>query len=231
MSALEALTRRQFSAIVFLAAVIVVGICFFFTDDDVECKSNPDICPCSAIIQKDKRIGVKYVPHSKYPVTGEVEFVAGQKGLLTSEIADKYVECLQEIRKPIKLVNYARLQTSPIGQVAHQWSRQKGFKIFLRQKNKNEVKDINNLQIGPISGLKWDIMNEWCAEMEQCVVCSEQESNQETVAVEVRLRSRAPLERELWSSGWPKTGTRKPWEDIDGKGDRYLRSCVPRTSQ
>ena len=224
--------RAGLAGLASLAAVGLVGSCGNPTEDDPTlCQADLIVCPCIKLLQGRDIAGLQFKAD---PSTGKVIEVnmgvaRGVSGYPSPELAEKFVDCLKAIRPSIEIINYARLNTSPLGQVAHQWNRQSGLKITLRPKNDDENAIINNLQIGPTPGVKWRIIEEWCSDdnMGMCVECSDPNPDRDAVAVEIRLRSNAPVERERWSVGWPKSGNRRPWELIDSEGVRYLYSCNP----
>ena len=218
----------RLSMIVF--ACLLVSSCADLKDDKTLCEDDPVVCPCLKLIQSDRDIDFSL----EVGDTGTLSKVTfnqtrDRSGDPTPELADKFVECLVSARKQIEVINYARIDTAPLGQIANVWRRQTGFKINLRPRGDDEIPIINNLQIGPTSGIKWDIVERWCSDgvMGKCVECSELSPNRDTVAVEVRLREGAPLEQEFWSGGWSTEGELEPWQLLDEDGGRYLYSCRP----
>ena len=209
---------------------LLVSSCASLEDDDTLCKDDPAVCPCLKLLQSNKQIDFT----AEVGANGEISKITFNQSKdrsndPTPELADKFVECLVKVRKPIEVINFARIDTAPVGQIANIWSRQTGFKINLRTRNDKETPVINNLQIGPTSGAKWDIVERWCGQdaMGMCVECSELSPDQDTVAVEVRLRKGAPLQREFWTKGWSTEGEREPWQLLDEDGSRYLYACRP----
>ena len=227
------LRRRLFVAPLPLAIVsicLLVSSCASLEDDDTLCKDDPAVCPCLKLLQSNKQIDFT----AEVGANGEISKITFNQSKDRSndpppELADKLVECLVKVRKPIEVINFARIDTAPLGQIANIWSRQTGFKINLRTRNDKETPVINNLQIGPTSGVKWDIVERWCGQdaMGMCVECGELSPDQDTVAVEVRLRKGAPLQREFWTKGWSTEGEREPWQLLDEDGSRYLYACRP----
>lgn len=215
--------------ILFIFAGVVGLYYLLFRDETDLCAADPVVCPCLKILPSDKSLDIKFKT-SKKGQLNEVEF-SGSKNRdddPSPELAEKFVQCLERVRPDVAVTNFSRLDTAPLGQVAHQWQRATGMKITLRPRDETERAILNNLQIGPISGLRWRIMGRWCADpMAACVQCSEPTPDQDTVAVEVRLREGAPVERRFWSGNWPREGEQEAWELVDAEGRRYLYECVP----
>ncbi|MDE2813640.1 MAG: hypothetical protein OXM01_11475 [Gemmatimonadota bacterium] len=227
-------TKWWYSALRPLAAMAMLGLLAscggVLEDDDTLCKGDREVCPCLKLLQSNKKIDFE----SEFGASGKLsKIVFEQSNERTNDptpaLADAFVECLVKVRKPIEVINYARIDTAPLGQIANVWKRQTGFKVHLRPQNEREKQILNNLQIGPSSGVKWDIVERWCRPnvMGKCVECSELNPDEDTVAVEVRLLEGAPVTREMWSDGWPIEGEREPWQLIDDKGVRYLYACRP----
>lgn len=238
--------KRSTIGLGFLAVVAVAGFAYYlvFIDDTSLCEADPQVCPCLRIIPENKNFGITYETDDNGRVS-KVNF-GGEKardGDPSGALVETYVSCLKELRQDIELVNYTRIDTSPVGQVANQWTRQPGIRLNLRPADAEEAQVLNNLQIGPISGLKWQVVEQWCSQgmMGRCVSCSPSAPDRETVAVEVRLRSAAPLRRDFWSDGWPKNvavqdpedparmkplNQYKDWELVDETGKRYLYACA-----
>ncbi|WP_220750615.1 MULTISPECIES: hypothetical protein [Jannaschia] len=197
-------------------------------DVDVSlCEADPTVCPCMRILPEDRQLGIKFsVDNGKLT---ELEFGGSraQGEAPSADLAEKFVQCIERVRKDAVVKNFSKLNTSPIGQIANQWLRNNGPQITLRPQNEEEIPIINNLQIGPTSGVRWKILEEWCSgEMSDCVECSDTLAGEQTVAVEVRLRENAPVFREFWSDDWPIVDPkRKAWELVDNEGKRYLYAC------
>lgn len=194
------------------------------------CKADPQVCPCLKLLPDDREFGIKLETNNSGKLSS-VDF-GGSSGTgepVSADLAEKFVQCLERTREGIEVINFSRINTSPLGQLANQWNRGGGLKINLRPLSADEQETINNLQIGPESGIRWKIMENWCASaMRDCVECSSLSQGANAVAVEVRLKESAPLRKEFWSDGWPVgQDNRKKWELVDAKGNRYLYACRP----
>ena len=223
--------NMQKVGLVVVAATLVGFIYWLLLPDDSSlCEADPEVCPCLKLIPEDKTVGLKFNINDSGKLTG-VDFGGskGTSGSVTTEIAEKFVQCIERVRDGVEILNYSRLDTSPLGQVANQWSRAGGMKVTLRPREPSETGVLNNLQIGPTSGLRWQIIDSWCTSaMADCVECSDTVEGEDTVAVEIRLKNEAPVKKEFWSGDWPvNTPTRPDWELVVDQGNRYLYSCRP----
>lgn len=213
-----------------LAITTLVLFFCFFDEEDAICEADPDICPCLKLLPSDDKFGISYEIGRSPQLLSKVVF-SGDKNIssgLSPELAEKFVDCVVKLRDTVEFINYAHIVTSPIGQVADEWLGETGLKISLRPRDEREIAILNNLQIGPISGLKWHILEKWCSRevMGRCVTCSSLESGADAIAVEVKLRDNAPVSRDYWSDNWLTDRPRMPWDDIDENGIRYLYSCA-----
>ena len=220
------------------AAFIVValgGLCAtvifcFFDEDKFLCETDPAICPCLELLPSNKDFGVSYGINSSSSKLVDVKFSARKENSadLSEEIADTFVQCIKEVRDGVEIINFARIGTSPIGQVADEWLGETGLQIELRWRDNEKAKIINNLEIGPRSGQKWQILEEWCSDenMGRCVECSDLDSGAEAVAVKVKLREESEFRRVFWSDNWATDREHQLWDDIDEDGKRYLYECA-----
>ena len=223
-------TNRTLVLVLAIAASALIAY-WVLRDDDSLCKADPLVCPCMKLLQDDKSLSFTFETDPK--TGGLTKFIFGgsktRTGDPSPELADKFVDCLANARKPIEILNYARIPSAPLGQIAHHWARQNGLEITLRPRDDDEKHVVNNLQIGPLSGVKWQVLKRWCSDQKiaPCVECGNMSPDKDTVAVEIRLRESAEFHAERLSDGWPTTGDRRPWEYIDSKGVRYVYACGP----
>lgn len=203
---------------------------FFFQDDTDLCEADPVVCPCLRILQTNRTLGIT-LETGEDGLLRRVEFggTVTREEDPSPELARVFVECIESVRPSVEFINFSRINTSPLGLVAHQWERATGMKITLRPRDEMQIEVLNNLQIGPDSGLRWHIMEDWCSgPMSACVECSDPNPDPDTVAVEVRLRDGAPVERHFWSDDWQTNVEQRPaWELVDAEGRRYLYECSP----
>ena len=223
-----------YSALRPLAAMAMLGLLAscggVLKDDDTLCRGDREVCPCLLLLQSNKKVDFEL----EFGAAGKLSKVVFEQSKNRAndpspELADAFVDCLVKVRRRVEVVNYARIDTAPLGQIANVWKRQTGFKVHLRPQDEREKQILNNLQIGPISGVKWNIMERWCSPniMGNCVECSELNPDEDTVAVEVRLLEGAPVIREIWGEEWAVGGEREPWQLVDDSGVRYLYACRP----
>ncbi|TNF18720.1 MAG: hypothetical protein EP318_17255 [Rhodobacteraceae bacterium] len=217
-----------------IAALLILGALALydklFGDVTDLCKADPEVCPCLRLLPADKRVGLKF----DLDESGKLRSVdlGGSKTRdddPSPELAEAFVQCIERLRSNVEIRNFSRLNTSPLGQVAHQWTSAGGLQINLRPDSPDQIPLLNNLQIGPDAGLRWQILEAWCTgPMASCVDCGTAPADEDTVAVEIRLRSEGPLVREFWNDGWPPGGDHnQDWELVDDKGNRYLYACRP----
>lgn len=205
------------------AAICLAGYVFwlFFRDDVTLCQADPEVCPCLALIPDFRAFGISFET-DKSGKLRKVTFGGDQqrKRDPSQELAEQFVQCLQGMRNDIEILNYSRLSASPLGQIANIWNRSGGMSIKLRPPD-SEI--IQNIQIGPDSGLRWDIMKDFCAAANACVACEPTDPGGDEVSVLVSLKPNPPARREKVGTGF--VNPRNPWELVDENGDRYHYIC------
>jgi hypothetical protein len=149
--------------------------------------------------------------------------------------ANAYLACrrLQAQRdapaEPSKSPDYTAIQESSLGQLENHWRTETdGFRIHLRPALENNV--LENMAVGPASGLKQDVMISWCQDNVACVACrfDPPSGNSRSVSVELR-QARPTMERRPMSLPGPAMAASPPvrYEDIEA-GQRYLWRCPKR---
>jgi hypothetical protein len=89
---------------------------------------------------------------------------------------------------------------------------------------------LNNIRIGPATGLREDVVRDWCSQegAGACVSCEPDQPTGDTVEVLVRLRDNAQLEKRQIDGVWPvpQLGVQsEPWQILNAKGDRFYYEC------
>lgn len=149
----------------------------------------------------------------------------------TPELLEKFTDCLRAAAEArgtsIVIVNGVDIpKPLPIGQVADQWSDDKGgFYVDLRPSDQESVQ---NLRIGPAAAPKPVVIAAWCQENADCVSCDSRNVSNDRGTVVVALKDKAPMKKVLMSEGWPvpnAKATPRPWQLVDSDGRRYFYEC------
>ena len=215
--------RTRASTTITIAFISLAAFTYwlFFRDETTLCAADPEVCPCLALIPDYRTFGITYETDE----TGKVSKIAfggdqQRKNDPSPELAEQFVQCVQDKRGSIEVLNYSRLGASPLGQIANVWKRSGGMSIELRPPD-SEI--IQNLQIGPVSGLRWDIVGEFCATASSCVTCDPAIPSSDAVSVLISLKPDSPTRKEKVGTGF--SNPHKPWELMDEAGDRYFYLC------
>jgi hypothetical protein len=183
---------------------------------------------CLEVLPQNKRVGLK-MEYRDRQVTIDLSGQRGDKEGATPEQIEGFVKCIEITTKAsVRIVNGVRLPLEPVGQVANRWRREPGVKLRLMPGSNNEA--LNNIRIGPATGLKEDIIREWCTQENAgaCVICEPHNPTADTVEVLVWLRDNAPLEKRQLDGVWPapQPGTQsEPWQSVNAKGERFYYEC------
>lgn len=207
---------------------------------------DPRIAHCYRLLPETRAGGVSV----KFDKEGIAEIVLGGEWEggkdPKSEQLKAFQVCVNEaLNMPVRIRDGATIDLEPLGQVADRWKSESGLKLTLMPGPKEEV--LQNLRIGPLVGLKPDMISEWCggAVAGTCVSCEPDTPTMDTPAVIIRLRSEAPAIRAQMPGNWPpvvidpETGKLKlkadgqpvtpfkPWQLVDAEGRRFFYECRP----
>jgi hypothetical protein len=179
------------------------------------------------VLPQDKRVGMKFESRSD----GTTVDLSGQRGVQTGatpEQIEAFVKCLEATMKTkVTIENGVRLPLEPVGQVANRWSRESGLKLRLMPGRNDGA--LNNIRIGPATGLKEDVVRAWCSQQAGASVsCEPSQPTTDTVEVLVRLRENPPLEKRQLDGVWPVPGPgvhSEPWQIGNAKGERFYYEC------
>jgi hypothetical protein len=175
------------------------------------------------------RVGIKIERLSDGRANVDLSGQRGVEGGATPKQIEEYVKCIEAVTKAkVRVENGVRLPLEPVGQVANRWRREPGLKLRLMPGSNDEV--LNNLRIGPATGLKEDIVRAWCGQEEAgaCVTCEPDQPTADTVEVVVWLRDNAPVEKRQLDGVWlvPLSGAQsEPWQIVNAKGERFYYEC------
>lgn len=184
---------------------------------------------CLEVLPQDKRVGIKIEKSSG----GELKIdLAGQRVVQTGatpEQIEAFVKCIEAtIQAKVKIENGVRLPLEPMGQVANRWRREPGLQLRLMPGRYDEI--LNNIRVGPATGLKEDVIRAWCSQERAgaCVSCEPDQPTADTVEVLVWLRDNAPVEKRQLDGVWPvpQPGVQSdPWQIVNAKGERFYYEC------
>jgi hypothetical protein len=147
------------------------------------------------------------------------------------EQAASFIECLKRENPTAKLeaTNGIIIPRSPAGEVADVWRGEQGLQLTLEPEpgasDRNKV--LQNLSIGPAAGTKTTVVGSWCKASQACITCDPKTITDSTNQVIVRLKTDAQYDKRQMEGTYPISpqNARKPWEDVNEKGERFYYEC------
>lgn len=220
--------RKAFLRLI-IAGLLILGLLGAYLIYQVFHEPDSPVKSCLEVLPQNKRVGIKIELVRENQVKIDLSGQRGVKAGATPEQIEAFVKCIETTtKKNVMVENGVRLPLEPVGQVANRWRREAGLKLRLMPGSNDEV--LNNLRIGPATGLKENIVRTWCSQEKTgaCVTCEPDHPTADTVEVLVRLRDNAPVEKRQLDGVWPvpQPGVPSdPWQIVNAKGERFYYEC------
>lgn len=187
--------------------------------------------PCLEALPRDQSVGIKVETLKGGLFNLDLKGQRGSKTGASPEQLEFLVKCIEAAKAGniVSISDGVRLPLEPVGQVANRWQRESGVKLRLMPGGNDDI--LNNLRIGPATGLKENVIGHWCsnAQAGNCVTCEPNDPKADTTEVLVRLRANPPAEKQQLSSGWAVPTAKapsEPWQLVDNKGTRHYYECT-----